>query len=127
MNVPLNNNHYTVYGEVRSGGGVYTIPDGEALPLTTAIGVAGGTTDGTDKRAVGIVRKRKDGTPYLTTINLDESLKGQSQVASLPILPDDVIVVPKRRPGFAPLSALGSALGLAYSTVQVRDLTRGRR
>jgi polysaccharide export outer membrane protein len=94
--VPANKARIAVMGEVRNPS-VYSIPDGETLPLPMALSLAGGATDDGDKTKVSIIRRGDDGKPVVTTVDLRKYLAEGNLDASLQS--GDVIYVPTRRKG----------------------------
>ncbi len=96
ISVPLNNAKVAILGEVH-GPNVYYIPDGETLPVTTALAMAGGPTSDGDKRQVGIRRMDKHGKPVIIALNLDDLLAAKASAPDINLQPGDILVVPTRR------------------------------
>jgi len=79
-----------VSGQVRSPGS-FTLR--ESVTLLKAISLAGGLTDHAAAKKVRIVREMEDGTHEVINVNLDDLLDGKTP--DIPILPNDIIVVPE--------------------------------
>ena len=87
-----------VTGHVRNPGG-YEIPAGENFTVSKAILSAGGFSDFSDKKGVLLVRKTPKGEKTFE-INVEEIWKKGGLEKDLPILADDLVVVPARLVNF---------------------------
>jgi len=82
-------------GQVQHQGAV-EIPANETMTVSKVILLSGGLADFADRRKVKLVRKRADGTPETTVVDLVEILdKGHTDRDPV-VQPDDTIVVPQR-------------------------------
>ncbi len=88
----LEHSRFSILGEIRSPG-TYEILG--RVTLVEAISLAGGFTPGANQGAVKIMRRR-DGDGGDRVVNTNRIMQGQSESEDVPIVADDVIVVPKR-------------------------------
>ena len=121
VNVPLNNNHVDVFGEVNIPGEL-ALPDGEPLSVTRALALRGGPTRDADQRTVGIVRTDAQGKQIALVVNTDDLLKARGKGQDIVLEPGDTLVVPKRRPGLNGLSALSTTLGTIFPLAALRTV-----
>lgn len=83
--------HVVILGEVENPG-VHPIPFGESLTLLQAVAEAGGFTDLASVNRVTIVRS-VDGEERSIRVKVSRMISGQEP--DLPLLPNDVIMVPQ--------------------------------
>ncbi|MBV9848911.1 MAG: SLBB domain-containing protein, partial [Armatimonadetes bacterium] len=102
--IPTNTAQIAVMGEIHSPN-VYPIPDGDGLPVITALAEAGGTTPDGDRKSIYIVRRGADGKRVATTINVEDMLKGST--GNYLLQPDDILYVPSRKKGHSAADLLG--------------------
>lgn len=121
INVPLNNNHIQFFGEITAPG-EQLMPDGETLTLTRALAIRGGPTREADQKAIAIVRTDNSGHQVAYVFNEDDQLKARNKGQDIVLLPDDKIVLPKRRAGFTGLSALQTTLGTIFPLAALRTV-----
>ena len=124
VTVPLNNGKIAIYGEVRNPA-IYPVPDGEALPVTTALATAGGPLNDGDRKNVSIVRYTPDGKQTILTENLDDVLKGTNSAADIPLQPGDILVVPKRRAGLNGFNVFQASLGSFFGMNALSNVLKG--
>ncbi len=107
--VPENKAQIAVFGEVNRPS-VYTIPDGDPVPVSMALSLAGGLTDDSDKKKISIIHRGPADKPIVTTINLSDYLASNND---LELQQGDVLFVPSRHKGHGGTESLGgfSALG----------------
>ena len=123
VNVPLNDNKIKVVGEVNKPQ-IYTIPDGETWTVFTALTAAGSTTPDGDKKRVAIVRRDAQGHLVTASVNTEDLMRGKPGAVDPPLLPGDILVVPKRNQSVnvfgAVQAGLGTLLGIAAAKNAVR-------
>ncbi len=120
VNIPLNNNHVDFYGEINAPGEM-TMPDGETLTLTRALALRSGVTRDADQRVIGIVRRDATGHQYALAVNTDDLLKARNKGQDIALLPDDKIVVPKRRQALTGYGVLSTAVGTLFGVRTIRN------
>ncbi len=113
--IPQDLNKVAILGEVHQAQD-YLIPDGKTLTVADAVALAGGPTSQAARGKATIVRRGADGQPVVIPVDLDALLAGKTQVADVPLQPNDILYVPTRHqaPGFNPLNLLGYASGFNY-------------
>ena len=94
--VPVNTARILTLGEVGIKG-VFPIPDGETLPLTTALAQAGGITAEGDQKNVTIVRRSPTGKRTVLTVNIEAILKGKNSAADIELQSGDILYIQARR------------------------------
>lgn len=113
VNVPLNNNHVQFFGEINTPGEML-MPDGETLTLTRALAIRGGPTRDADQKIIGIVRTDASGHQIAYPVNEDNQLQAKNKGRDLVLLPDDKVVLPRRRPATTGLGVLSTAVGTLF-------------
>ncbi len=113
VNVPLNNNHVEFFGEINSPGEML-MPDGEALTLTRALALRGNPTREADQKIIGIVRTDASGHQTAHPVNEDDLLRARNKGQDVVLLPDDKIVVPRRRQATTGLGVLSTTIGTLF-------------
>lgn len=119
--VPLNNNHVDFYGEINAPGEM-TMPDGETLTLTRAIALRSGVTHDADQRIIGIVRRDSMGREVALAVNTDDLLKARNKGQDIALLPDDRVVIPKRRQAVTGLGVLSTAVDALFGVTSIRNV-----
>ena len=116
--IPANTSQVAVMGEVRAPN-LYSVPDGDGLPLITALAEAGGTTNEGDKKNIYVVRRGVDGKRVATVVNAEEMLKGSA--GSYLLQPEDILYVPSRKHGTSTADVLGllTPIGLISSLLKL--------
>lgn len=113
VNVPLNNNHVEFFGEINNPGEML-MPDGEALTLTRALALRGNPTREADQKVIGIVRTDASGHQTAHPVNEDDLLRARNKGQDIVLLPDDKIVVPRRRQATTGLGVLSTTIGTLF-------------
>jgi len=113
VNVPLNNNHIDFYGEIATPG-EQLMPDGETLTLTRALAIRGGPTREADQKIIGIVRTDASGHQVAYAVNEDDQLRARNKGQDIVLLPNDKIVLPRRRQATTGLGVLSTAVGTLF-------------
>lgn len=113
VNIPLNNNHVEFFGEINTPGEML-IPDGEPLTLTRALALRGNPTREADQKAIGIVRVDASGHQVAYAVNEDNQLQAKNKGRDIVLLPDDKIVLPRRRQALTGFGALSTAVGTLF-------------
>ena len=119
VNVPLNNAHFDIFGEVRNPNR-FGLPDGEPLTVLGALAQAGGPTEVAERSKIGVVRDVQ-GRKLYYVVNADILLKGKAGAEDLVLQPGDRVVVAKRRAGLNGFQAVQSTVGALFG---VRTLGR---
>lgn len=109
ISIPENKNQFLVAGGVQRPG-PYLLPEDEPVPLTKALGLAGGTVPRAGLKQVSLVQKVGDKFER-TIVNVEEMFKKGELSRNVLIQPGDMIYVPdpKQPRGFNPLLMLQSA------------------
>ena len=113
VNIPLNNNHVEFFGEINAPG-EQIMPDGETLTLTRALALRGGVTRDADQKTIGIVRTDASGHQVAYAVNEDNQLQGKNKGRDIVLLPDDKIVLTRRRQATTGLGVLSTTIGALF-------------
>jgi polysaccharide export outer membrane protein len=88
----LTTDNFFVGGEVKQPG---RIEYGKGLTVLPALALAGGVTEAAQKQAVIFRQEQPDAKRVEIKVDLEAVMKGQAE--DIPLLPDDIVLVPKQR------------------------------